>query len=686
MNNETFVYMGGDMVVPQDVVRVRVDPSVTVIPEKAFFKRGRLREVELCDGLQEIGSYAFGMSWDNRTNSYRSALKQISIPSSVRLIGDYAFRHCKKLEEVMLCEGLLEIGERAFSSCTALKRIEIPSSVRTFGSYAFNYCIKLEEVDLREGLLEIGRHAFDSCNALKSIKIPSTVTIHEWAFACCDKLEEVTISEGLLEIGSMAFFECTSLKQIRIPSTVSSINRIFKECTKLEKVELSEGLVEIGEHSFYGCYSLESINIPSTVKTISCWAFAHVPLKNLSLPDNIERIEEHAFWNWNEAFAIARLPSLITTITGSMCHSRSLFSMELSESIKRFDDEAFGSCMTLRNLALPPHVETGIDVFKDCLDLKQLGSERNIIKLLKHRFDNLPIHRILYYQSYNQGRVLRSNNESLISTLDDPSIKRQDSLGMTPLHILACSTVQNVELYKMFIEKHPESLITKDRWGALPLLYAVWRDAGKDIVQLLVQSYKSIFPNYVFNFTKMMETLGRVSVKGDMIKCLHLIQFHEFPNQCIDFDALVEKAITCSNPDNPNFITEYSLRCLAARRIIFPHTKLLKIKTLYNELGGAAQANIPESTRGRRDFVKQLQEKFDACLDKHNRMMEALTSIELVLWKNKMDDCCGQQNRTRRSSKKMRMDDSAMRKQCRLKCGAETNIVIEHVLPYLDIL
>jgi len=510
MSDETFIYMGGDMVVPQDVVHVRVHPSVTVIPEKTFYQRGRLREVELCDGLQEIGNYAFGMTWDNR-----SALKQISIPSSVRLIGDYAFKCCKKLEEVVLREGLLEIGERAFNSCTALKRIDIPSSVRTFGKYAFEYCEKLEEVDLREGLLDIGTHAFDNCKALKSINVPSTVTvIHAWAFAYCDKLEEVNISEGLLEVGTMAFYSCGSLKQIRIPSTVSRIDHTFKECEKLEKVELSEGLVEIGEHTFYGCYSMTSINIPSTVKTIGSWAFAHVPLKNLSLSDSIESIGNHAFWNWNEAFAIARLPSLVTMISGSMCRSREMFSMEIPESIEQIDGEAFNSCTTLRNLALPSNVEIGTDTFKDCLDLKELGSERNIIKLLKNRFDNLPIHKKMYYQSYNQGRVLRSNNESLISTLDDPSIKLQDALGMTPLHILASSTIQNIELYKILIDKHPESLITEDRWGTLPLLYAVWRGAGKEIINLLIKSYQSLFPKYVFDWNLMMETLAKVSTRG----------------------------------------------------------------------------------------------------------------------------------------------------------------------------
>ena len=657
MNNETFVYMGGDMVVPQDVVRVRVHPSVTVIPEKAFYERRRLEEVELSDGLLEIGSYAFDMGW-----SERSALKRMRIPSSVKVLGSYSFARCFQLEEVVLCEGLLEIGMWAFHSCKALTSIDIPSTVTSIGSYAFYRCDKLE-----------------------GMKVPSSVSvISACVFSDCTMLGDVELCEGLLEIGEFAFVRCTSLKRIKLPSTVSSIDHSFKQCEKLAKVELNEGLVEIGEHAFYGCYSLESINIPSTVKTIGSWAFAHVPLKNLTLPDNIERIGNHAFWNWNEAFAIARLPSLITTISGSMCRSKELLSMELPESIERVDNEGFDSSMVLRNLALPSNAEIGFDVFKDCLDLKQLGSERNIINILKHRFDNLPIHKMLYYQSFGQGRIMRSQ-------FDDPSIKQQDTLGMTPLHRLACSTMHNIELYKILIENHPESLITKDKWGAIPLLYAIWRDAGKEIRKLLVKSYLTIFPNYKFDWTMMMETLARANVDGDILQHLHNIQINSFPDQCIDWDMIIEKAITHSDSDHPNYyITTETFRQLVIRRIAkrvraMQNKDEKYIKPLINGMADVVLGEVDDNTQGRRNFLTHVHSELEVWEDKYNRWMEALTSIELVLWKNKMDDCCGQQNRTRRS-KKMRLDDSAMRKQCRIRCGAETNIVIEHVLPYLDIL
>jgi hypothetical protein len=64
---DVFVYTGPDGEgVPKDVVRVRVDPSVTSIPARAFDGHRKLTEVELSEGLVEIGIGAFTLvvpSW-----------------------------------------------------------------------------------------------------------------------------------------------------------------------------------------------------------------------------------------------------------------------------------------------------------------------------------------------------------------------------------------------------------------------------------------------------------------------------------------------------------------------------------------------------------------------------------------------------------------------------------------------
>jgi len=59
------------------------------------------------------------------------------------------------------------------------------------------------------------------------------------------------------------------------------------------------------------------------------------------------------------------------------------------------------------------------------------------------------------------------------------------------------------------------------------------------------------------------------------------------------------------------------------------------------------------------------------------RMTEATTLLELALWKNKLNDHGVEE----RQNKKMKIEESDLRGQCRINCGAD--IVIQHVLPYL---
>ena len=159
------------------------------------------------------------------------------------------------------------------------------------------------------------------------------------------------------------------------------------------------------------------------------------------------------------------------------------------------------------------------------------------------------------------------------------------------------------------------------------------------------------------------------------------VRRHLNRNQLIDWNGLAETAITLSGLDK--YINKETFRYLVARSVRKRANVMRKCTKLFNVMLDAIRTDFEE--QGRQDFAKHVRQKVEACEDKYNSMIEGTTMIELALWKNKMDDYCGQQKKTRRS-KKLRMDDTAMRKQCRLGCGAETNIVIKHILPYLDIL
>jgi hypothetical protein len=122
----------------------------------------------------------------------------------------------------------------------------------------------------------------------------------------------------------------------------------------------------------------------------------------------------------------------------------------------------------------------------------------------------------------------------------DPTGNQHDCLGMTPLHILACSSVHNLEVYRLIVEKYPANLITEDRWGALPLLYAFWGAAPAEIIQFLLNSYQLLYPDYVFNWTMMVETMGRCDTPKTNIENLLCVKQMYFPEQPLDWDHLLD--------------------------------------------------------------------------------------------------------------------------------------------------
>ena len=67
-------------------------------------------------------------------------LISVTIPSSVKVIGENAFFNCMYIRELNIAEGVEEIGMYAFFKCIKIKPITIPASVTKIGAGAFNNC------------------------------------------------------------------------------------------------------------------------------------------------------------------------------------------------------------------------------------------------------------------------------------------------------------------------------------------------------------------------------------------------------------------------------------------------------------------------------------------------------------------------------------------------------------------
>lgn len=67
-------------------------------------------------------------------------MSTIHIPSNITSIGQYAFRNCVSLEDVIIDEGCYRIESNAFDHCRGLTKIVIPKSVTTIEKFVFYGC------------------------------------------------------------------------------------------------------------------------------------------------------------------------------------------------------------------------------------------------------------------------------------------------------------------------------------------------------------------------------------------------------------------------------------------------------------------------------------------------------------------------------------------------------------------
>jgi len=161
VDDNVFVYLGGDQVVPQDVTHVIIDRSVIIILRGAFQGRRQLVSVKMHVGIEKI-------------------------------------------------------EEDAFYGCTSLRKINL-KGVREIEADAFYSCRALADVEFGTKLDRIGQEAFDNCKSLRKIKMPSVRTVEVRAFVNCTALTDAEFGCNLETIEQRAFYLCPNLRRIAVP-------------------------------------------------------------------------------------------------------------------------------------------------------------------------------------------------------------------------------------------------------------------------------------------------------------------------------------------------------------------------------------------------------------------------------------------------------------------------------------
>lgn len=186
--------------------------SLEAIRAYAFMNCSALSTVKLPDSLHFIGQQAFSrtnieaISIPDKIEAIEwgtfegcSNLKTIHLPEGLRRIGREAFRGCISLQAIDLPSTIQEISEEGyggsnFANCKALKEITIPHSVRVLPESIFNGCTNLKHITLPDSLTEIRDYAFGDCKNLVSMIIPEHVNeISKNIFSGCDSLKYVIV-------------------------------------------------------------------------------------------------------------------------------------------------------------------------------------------------------------------------------------------------------------------------------------------------------------------------------------------------------------------------------------------------------------------------------------------------------------------------------------------------------------
>lgn len=177
-------------------------------------------------------------------------------PADFEIVGGVLKKYKGAAVDVVVPDGVLEIGENAFAAQKYLQSVRFSQGVQRIGVSAFSGCTNLRTVLLPDTLTEIGVKAFLGCVSLTRIDLPkNVVTIEKDAFWDCKNLREISLPNSLKSIGNSAFYSCKSLIRVILPGS----------------------LEEIGEAAFKDCSNLESINIPPSVERITKYSERHSP-------------------------------------------------------------------------------------------------------------------------------------------------------------------------------------------------------------------------------------------------------------------------------------------------------------------------------------------------------------------------------------------------------------------------
>ncbi len=349
------------------------------------------------------------------------------VTRKVRFIAANAFE-ASKITSITLPETVREIGDNAFLNCTNLKTANIKAEIIA-GTTSINdnneEVFTIDPSNITNGVTvtsTIGNNVFQGCTALQSARITGFQKIGNYLFSGCSSLtsaefstdgmykvtkNSVTTTELTMTIGTDTFSGCSALANVTLGKNITTIGaNTFMDCISLDTVNIGPNLKStFGVASFSNCPRMRMVNVDSANTTFSSvngvlykgsstkpTALEYLPPLNpvefrdetgaltseigtLILPESVSSVTAKAAQNnCNLKQLIA--PSSITINSSAFTGCNNLTSVT-AQSTATIKESAFEALPKLNDVHLLKKADVGANAFKNCGALTTLEHSYN---------------------------------------------------------------------------------------------------------------------------------------------------------------------------------------------------------------------------------------------------------------------------------------------------------------------
>ena len=294
---------------------------------KVFLNEEEIKDLVIPDGVTIIEPNTF--------NGFKS-IETVTIPADVDSIGNDAFLGCTNITKVtahdiaswcgihfgntmilqngtvMMLSNPVCISQNLYIGNERLTELIIPEGVEEIGYSAFSRCLGITKVSLPSTLKKVGADAFADCTDIQIANITSLqdycsidfgnpganpfqdYMMHRaftWMLINGDYIRDkefLNIPEGLTEIKPSTFAKVDNNSSVIIPASVSKIGSyaFYTSVNNLNKVFINGHISDMGEYAFGNCPYIGTLYVddanPDSIPENAFYNYYH-PSNNVTL-------------------------------------------------------------------------------------------------------------------------------------------------------------------------------------------------------------------------------------------------------------------------------------------------------------------------------------------------------------------------------------------------------------------